>query len=102
MAEANVKLSRLCRDFCCGRIFLSVSKICIDVGTLAQAVLVTNGAGRKFAIIVALSISNGGHHRATGNRSGNTQRSGVQFFATPNRILGILVATKDLSNTKVL
>lgn len=69
---------------------------------LAQAVLVADSTGREFAIIVALSIGNGSHQRTTGNRSRNTQRTGIQLLTTPNRILGILISTEDLGKTEVI
>lgn len=99
MANAQVEFSRL---GLIGLLVFSIGKIRVDVSALAQAVLVADSTGREFAIIVALSIGNGSHQRTTGNRSRNTQRSGIQLLTTPSRILGILISTEDLSNTEVI
>ena len=99
MANAQVEFSRL---GLIGRLVFSIGKICVDVSALAQAVLVADSTGREFMIIVALSIGNGSHQRTTGNRSRNTQRSGIQLLTTPSRILGILISAEDLGNTEVI
>lgn len=99
MANAQVEFSRLGLS---GFLVFSIGKICVDVSVLAQAVLVADSTGREFVIIVALSIGNGSHQRTTGNRSRNTQRTGIQLLTTPNGILGILISAEDLSNTEVI
>ena len=99
MAHAHVKFSRLSLS----RVLVfSIGKICVDVSALAQAVLVADSTGREFAIIVALSIGNRSHQGTTGNRSRNTQRTGIQLLTTPNGIFGILISAEDLSNTEVI
>lgn len=99
MANAHVKFSRLGLS---GFLVFSIGKICVDVSALAQTVLVADSTGREFVIIVALSIGNGNHQRTTGNRSRNTQRTGIQLLTIPNGILGILISTEDLGNTEVI
>lgn len=99
MANAHVKFSRLGLS---GFLVFSIGKIRVDVSALAQTVLVADSTGREFVIIVALSIGNGNHQRTTGNRSRNTQRTGIQLLTIPNGILGILISTEDLGNTEVI
>lgn len=99
MAHAHVKFSRLSLS----RVLVfSIGKIRVDVSALAQTVLVADSIGREFVIIVALGIGNRSHQRTTGNRSRNTQRTGIQVIATPCRVFCILITDEDLGNTEVI
>ena len=101
MADAGVKLR--CLGFHLGRgsFFLGISDVRVEVCTLAQTVLVTKSTGREAVAVIALGIGDRGHQHATGNRSGNAQRSSVEISPF-GRFFSVLITGENLGNTEVI
>ena len=98
MANAQVEFSRLGLS---GFLVFSIGKICVDVSALAQAVLVADSTGREAVAVIALGIGDRGRQHASGNRSGNAQRSSVEISPF-GRFFSVLITDENLGNTEVI
>ena len=101
MANAQVEFRSLGLNLCRGGFFLGISNVRVKIRALAQAVLVADSTGREAVAVIALGIGDRGHQHATGNRSGNAQRSSVKISPF-GRFFSVLITGENLGNTEVI